>query len=104
VLGRLLSPSTLLDPARTAATVQRFAPYLSTDRGLDADYLVGLGFVLGDAKANGIGFVALPVAGTRTAAGSARSPSKTAAIQRIRTAFAPDTVTRLARLTGVRRP
>jgi anionic cell wall polymer biosynthesis LytR-Cps2A-Psr (LCP) family protein len=103
VLARLLSPSTVLNPMRAAQAVQRFSPYLTTDEGLNADYLVGLGFVLRDAKANGIGFVALPVGGTTVAGGRTALVVPTAAASRIRTAFRADTVRDLA-VRGAQRP
>jgi polyisoprenyl-teichoic acid--peptidoglycan teichoic acid transferase len=105
-LGRLLSPATLLNPVRTGDAVRRFSPYLSTDAGLDANYVVGLGFVLRDAKANGIGFLALPVGGTTTVAGESALVVPATAIERIRTAFGADTVAELAGggVRGVQRP
>jgi LCP family protein required for cell wall assembly len=70
VLHQVLSARLLLDPAALAASVNVFAPYLSTDRDFDAAAVTALGVSLRDVRSDDLVTVRVAGAGIDQVAGA----------------------------------
>jgi len=69
LISKVLSAETLTNPGKISALVNEVSPYLTTDSGLDAGYVVGLGLSMKDIRSNDVHFFTSPTLGTGTVSG-----------------------------------
>ncbi|GAA1808264.1 LCP family protein [Nesterenkonia flava] len=70
VIGEVLTPGTLANPARVHNLVSGFSPYMTVDQGLgDADYLAEIGWDMRNVRNSDIEFFTLPNNGIGSAGG-----------------------------------
>lgn len=69
LVSKILSAETLTNPGRVSAMVDQVSPYLSTDAGLDAGYILGLAVQMKDIRANDVRFFTSPTLGTGNVGG-----------------------------------
>ena len=68
IMGTVLTPQTLANPAKVSELVNQVSPYISVDSGLDASTLGALAVSLRDIRAANVLSFTLPTSGTGTSA------------------------------------
>lgn len=68
VMGKVLTPETLTNPARISELVGSMAPYMAVDEGFNSGYLAGLATEMRDVRLGNVTFFTAPTNGTGTSA------------------------------------
>lgn len=93
VMDELISRDTLSDPTRITGLVRDFSPYMTVDSGLDSRAIASLAFQLRGIRQGDIVFFSAPIGGLGTSAdGQSYLSVDEGELERVRTAFAEDTV------------